>query len=522
MPVIPRNSIFPNYKSLIIKTYEDNQTSILIKIYEGKQQLAKDNKLLKQFTVDGIPPLPKGKASIELNFILDENSELKINIINKYNNLKKEIIIKDERRTKEDIEKWVNDANLFKKEELLIKECVNYKINLEQYCYQIKQTINDIKLNDNFMRMKKEEIENQVVSCINWINENNNATKYDYEQKLKEMKILFDNFMEKIKNLSNKGKINNSDIELKELQNSNNISKKDKVENLLLLNSENKIKMKNKSINKIKNINKVNNDIKLVNNKKKGSSLNKNKINIFNKKEKELKSINQKNIIINEENLNNKKLIEAKKKLYEYCDKAKQIINENKNKNDKLIDEIIKWNSFHSNSLIEEYEEKIKKVKNIINKNKIILAFNEEIKKLTKKLIEMKKENQKLNNEINSLNEKLKIKNNLKNDEYMKLKDLNNIMNNKSNFKTSTHNFCLIPKEKYIIIMIISNDQNINYSIRCNKKDQFSKIEDLVYNKYPEYRGLNNFFTSKGKIIIRNKTIEENEINNNEIIILNS
>ena len=116
--------------------------------------------------------------------------------------------------------------------------------------------------------MKIEEIESQVASCINWINENNNATKYDYEQKLKEMKILFDNFMEKIKNLSNKGKINNSDIELKELKNSNNISQKDKVEDLLLLNSENKIKIKNKSISKIKNINEVKNDQKLVNNKK--------------------------------------------------------------------------------------------------------------------------------------------------------------------------------------------------------------------------------------------------------------
>ena len=113
----------------------------------------------------------------------------------------------------------------------------------------------------------------------------------------------------------------------------------------------------------------------------------------------------------------------------------------------------------------------------------------------------MKKENQKLNNEINILNEKLKIKNNLKNDEYLKLKDLNNIMNNKSNFKTSVHNFCLIPKEKYIIIIIISNDENIHYSIRCNKKDQFSKIEDLVYTKYPEYRGLNNFLLQKEKLL---------------------
>ena len=69
-------------------------------------------------------------------------------------------------------------------------------------------------------------------------------------------------------------------------------------------------------------------------------------------------------------------------------------------------------------------------------------------------------------------------------------------------------------------IKFVSLDQNINYSIICLKTDNFLQIEKILYDKFPEYINENNEFILNGNKIIKNKNIEENKINDNDIIIL--
>ena len=82
--------------------------------------------------------------------------------------------------------------------------------------------------------------------------------------------------------------------------------------------------------------------------------------------------------------------------------------------------------------------------------------------------------------------------------------------------------FFIIPsiekEQKLISIIFNSFDENIHYSIICKKTDRFSKIESLLYDKYPEYKKLKKIYTRNGKEININKSLKDNNISNNDII----
>ena len=73
-------------------------------------------------------------------------------------------------------------------------------------------------------------------------------------------------------------------------------------------------------------------------------------------------------------------------------------------------------------------------------------------------------------------------------------------------------------KEELISVIFNSIDENILYSIICNKNDEFSNIESLVFDKYPEYKYLNKDFIVNGNKINKQKNLEDNNIKNSDII----
>lgn len=72
-PLIPRNTTIPTNKKQVFSTYEDNQTAVDINVVQGERPLARDNKSLGRFRLDGIAPAPRGIPQIEVTFDIDAN-----------------------------------------------------------------------------------------------------------------------------------------------------------------------------------------------------------------------------------------------------------------------------------------------------------------------------------------------------------------------------------------------------------------------------------------------------------------
>ena len=83
-------------------------------------------------------------------------------------------------------------------------------------------------------------------------------------------------------------------------------------------------------------------------------------------------------------------------------------------------------------------------------------------------------------------------------------------------------NFDVLLKSEWKIFSVnfISLDETVHYSVICKNKDKFSKIESMLYDKYPEYKGTKNYFDVNGQKIDISKNLDENGIKNGDIIIL--
>ena len=169
--------------------------------------------------------------------------------------------------------------------------------------------------------------------------------------------------------------------------------------------------------------------------------------------------------------------------------------------------------------------------KNNINKLNQINFIENELEKSKKQIVELEKENEKLRHE---LEEEKKINKNLEE----KIKNLQNISNQLSGYNNELkkkevllnekntemsklklrYPFELLDGEKMISITFISFDELIQYSIICKNTHVFREIKNMFYDKYIEYKDRNGVFLIKGKKIDSNKTLEENNINNGDVI----
>jgi heat shock protein 1/8 len=145
-----------------------------IKVFEGEHSMARDNYLLGSFQLFGIPAAPRRQPQIVVTFSIDANGILNVSAMETSSRIHGKMTITNDKGhlSKDEIKRRIIDADTYKKEDKIEFDRVRAKISLESYCYNIRTTINDEKIENTINSHDTKKILDVIEGTLTWLETN--------------------------------------------------------------------------------------------------------------------------------------------------------------------------------------------------------------------------------------------------------------------------------------------------------------------------------------------------------------
>jgi heat shock protein 1/8 len=184
--IIDRNTVIPCKKKQIFSTYLDNQRTVSIQIYEGERTMTLDNHMLGTFNLTDIPAAPRGIPEVEVTFDLDANGILKVSAQEQKTKVQNQIIISNDSRrlNKTDIEKMIQEAEIYQDIDHVNHARNKAKNILEGLCYSCQETLENENENETENEShQKKDLLLLIQDIMEWMENNPHGDVLVYEEK---------------------------------------------------------------------------------------------------------------------------------------------------------------------------------------------------------------------------------------------------------------------------------------------------------------------------------------------------
>ena len=162
--LVERNTTIPTDKKNTFSTAADNQTAVTVSVYQGERPMARDNRLLGQFNLEGIPPAPRGTPQIEVKFDIDANGILNVSAKDLSSNKEQTVRIEQSSGlNEEEIERMRRDADEHAEEDKQKQKLAEAKNKADSLCFQTEKLIKENE--EKLSASDKAPLESAITKC---------------------------------------------------------------------------------------------------------------------------------------------------------------------------------------------------------------------------------------------------------------------------------------------------------------------------------------------------------------------